>query len=288
MRSSVFAALALSLCVVCTACTSTPPAPTAEQYFAAVKNNLAAQNFEAGLKNLDRMIEAAGDEPLAQQGRMLRIALLTAIADGKKQMAEAYGQGRNERLARPHRAEFTKICADYYHDARDRLVPAMEAFLEQRGKLSEDPIPLEVPFPAISEGENGAIARIKSGLPVVDDSRYRAELQSINNALARIMTRLVGEEDNFQKAEEIFRQGGAQANPCCYLVEMSRMLMRVGEIFDREALDDSRFRRISYEIARDNIEAAIQLMGAQPDRLHLARAKRIKVECEKSLKALPE
>ena len=288
MRSSIFVAFALSLWVLCSACASAPPTATAEQYFATVKNNLTAQDYEAGLNNLDRLIEAAGDSSLGQQGRVLRIALLTALADGKKQMAEAYGQGRNERLGRPRRAEFTKIRADYYRDARDRLVAAMEAFLEQRGKLSEQPIPLEVPFPAFSEGEHGAIARIKRGLSVGDDARSRAELQSIRNALARIMTRLVGEEDDLHKAQEIFHKGDVQVDTCCYLIEMSRTLTRTGEIFDPIALNDSRFRRISYEIARDNIEAALELMGGQPDKQLVAKAKRIKAECEKSLKALRE
>lgn len=286
MRRTLFLVPILAWGASCTACTSTPPPPTAEQYLADGNTNLAAQDYETALKNLDHMIQSAGDKPLAQQGRVLRIAILTAMADAKKEMAEAYELGRKELPARDRQTDFLRMRADYYNGAKGRLIPAMEAFLQQRSTLEKQPIALDVSFPAFSEAESEAMAKIKRGLWVDDDDRSRAELDSTRNALARILTRLAGAEDDLHKGQEIFQQGGVQVNPCCYLVEMSRALVQTGEIFDREALGDSRYRRVSYEIARDNVDVALELMGAQADKEHLARAKKFKAECDKSLRAL--
>ncbi len=286
MRRSPFIVLVLALGVSCTACTTAPPPPTTGQYLTNVNSALAAQDYEATLKNLDRMIESSGDKELAQQGRVLRIAILTAMADAKKEMAEAYELGRKEFSARERQTDFLRVQADYYKGARERLIPAMEGFLQQRSTLEKDPIALDVSFPGFSESEPDAMGKIKRGLWVEDDDRSRAELESTRNALARILTRLVGAEDDLQKAQEIFQQGGVQVKPCSYLVEMSRALVQVGEIFDRGALGDSRYRRVSYEIARDNVELALELMGVQADKEELDRAKKLKAECDKSLKAL--
>jgi len=286
MRHTLFAVLVLALGASCIACTAAPPPPTTEQYLTNVNSALAAQDYEAALKTLDRLIQNSGDKSLAQQGRVLRIAILTALADAKKQMAEAYELGRKEMPARDRQTDFLRMRADYYSSASDRLIPAMEGFLQQRSTLEKQPIALDVSFPAFSESEPDAMAKIKRGLWVDDDDRSRAELDRTRNALARIMTRLVGAEDDLQKAQEIFQQGDVKVNPCCYLVEMSRALVQAGEIFDREALGDSRYRRVSYEIARDNVEVALELMGAQADKQHLARAKKLKAECDKSLRTL--
>lgn len=286
MPTRILPVSTLALYLLFVGCAGEPPAPTAAQYFAALKDNVAATEYAAALKNIDFLLKAPGHEALDPQARLLQVALLTAVADGRKEMAEAYDQGRREPAARNLYAEFTRLRTDYYRGARDPLIAAMEAFLKHRGELDNQPIPLQVAFPGFSGSEHTALAKIRRGLWVGADDRQRAEMDVTRNALARILTRLVQAEDDLHKGQEVFKQGNVEICPCCYLVDMSRTIVDVGEIFDREALDDVRFRRTSYEIARDNVDTALQLMSDQPNKEHLAKAKKFKARCEKSLKAM--
>lgn len=286
MPTRILPVSTLALYLLFVACAGEPPVTTAAQYFAAMKDNMAAMEYAAALKNIDFLLKAPGHEPLDLQARLLQVALLTAVADGRREMAEAYDQGRKEPAARESYSEFTRVRADYYRGARDHLIAAMETFLKHRGELESEPIPLEVAFPGFSGGESTTLARIRSGLWAGADDRQRAELEVTRNALARILTRLVRAEDDLHKGQEIFQQGNVEISPCCYLVEMSRTMVEVGKVFDPEALDDARFRRISYEIARDNVDTALELMGDQPNKEHLAKARKFKALCEKSLKAM--
>ena len=286
MTSKLFPTLVAGLGAVLLTCTTAPPAPSPEQYFADAKNNLAAMEYDMALKSLSRLVKAAGEQPLGQQGRVLQAALLTAVADGNKRMAEAYAEGRKQPPAQTRAAEFDRMRSDYYGLARVHAIDAMQTLLEHRGSLSEQPIRLEVDFPSFSGTEPAALGKVKSGVWLDDTGRVQAQLESIRNALARVLASLVGAGDNVHKGREIFQPGYVQIDPRVYLLEMSGAFLRVGEIFDRTGLDDPRFRRIGYELARDNMDVVLQLLGAKPEKELEGKAKRTKAECEKKLKAL--
>ena len=286
MQSRLFPSLVVSLCLVTLGCSGTPTTPSPEQYFADAKNNLASLDYGSALKNLDRLIKAAGDQPLGQQGTVLRTALLVAMAEASKQMAEAYVVGVKEPPAATRYGQFSKMRSDYYGIARSRLLDAAESVMAQRTKLGDKPLPLEMRFPDFSGSEPPAIAKIRSGRWVEEGDRYRVELESDRNALARVLARLVGAGEDVHKGRAVFEKGGVQIDPRLYLIELSNTFLRLSEIFDCRALDDPRYRRIVLEVVRDNLDAALKLVVAKPDKDLEARAKKIKAECEKTLKTL--
>jgi hypothetical protein len=277
----------LALVLACTAaCTGEPPAPKPEQYFQDARNNLASLDFDSALKNLERMIAAAEGQPLGQQGSVLRVALLTALADGARQMGEAYATGMKEPAAEPRQAQFTKWKADYYGMSRSRLIPALEGVMQQRDRLGDASIPLEVAFPNFTAQDHAAVVRIKSGALPADEDRVRAEREAARNALARVLARLAGAGEDVNKGQAAFQKGGVQVDPRIYLIEMSNTFFRLGEIFERRGLDDQRYLRITLEVVRDTADVALKLLAAKPDKDLEARARKLKADCEKKLKTL--
>lgn len=286
MQPRLFPPFGLALCLVLAACTSAPP--TGEQYFSDAKNNVATLDFESALKNLDRLIKSAGDQPIAQQGTVLRTALLTAMADGSKQMAEAYGAGAKQPPAQARQAQFTQMRSDYYGVARVRLMNAMEAVMQQRGKLGNQPLRLDMAFPEFSGTGNPAVTKVKDGYWAEEADRYRVELETVRNALARALARLAGAGEDVHKGRAAFGKGGVEIDPRVYLIELSNAFVQLSEIFDKNALNDARYRRIALEVVRDNMDAALKLLGAKPDKELEAKAKKIRAESEKALNALTE
>lgn len=74
------------------ACAGEPSRPAALPY-AAAKENLTTLDYDAALKNLDKTIKAAPDQPDGKEAAIVRVALLTAMAQGGSDMAEAYAIG---------------------------------------------------------------------------------------------------------------------------------------------------------------------------------------------------
>src|SRR5262245_1855941 len=120
MQARLLYSLEITMCLFLVACAGPPPTPTATQYLIDARNNLNASDFNAALRNLDRSIRAGSEA--GQQAGVLRAVLLTALAEGGKQMAEAYGAGLKEPGGQLRFGDFNRMRNDYYGIARVRLM----------------------------------------------------------------------------------------------------------------------------------------------------------------------
>lgn len=281
--------LLLSLIVISllfVACSGAPPTPVSEQRLTDARNNLKASDFNAALTNLDFAIKSAGDELAGQQAVVLRVALTTALADGGKEMGDAYGLGLKEPAAQSRLGPFGKMRINYYGVARAHLMDAMQSVMDQRRKLSGNPMPVEVTFPSFTGGTDPTMTRIKSGLWVEDGDRYSAELLADRNALARILSALAGAGQEPSKGQQIFSTGKVEIDPRVYLIELSSSFLQTGGIFELRALNEPQHVRTVNQVVQGNLELALKLLAAKPDKDLEARAKKMQAECEKTLKKL--
>jgi hypothetical protein len=285
MQRRLLLSLVIVISLLLAAC-SGPPTSPGERDLADARNNLKASDFNAALKNLDRAIKSAGDEPVGQQAIVLRVALVTALADTSKQMAEAYGLGAKEPAAQSHYGPFNRMRSDYYGMARSRLMDAMQSVIDRRGKLGGNPMPIEVSFPGFTGGTDPTVTRIKSGQWVTDADRFGAEVQVDRNALARILSALAGAGQDPNKGQQIFSSGKVDIDPRVYIIELSSSFLRIGGMFEPRALNEPDHLRTVNEVVRGNLEVALKLLAAKPDKDLEARAKKMQAECEKTLKKL--
>ena len=284
MQNRLLPSLAIAIPLLLVACSGAPPTPISEQYFADARNGIRTSDFDAALKNLERTIKSAGDQPVGQQAAVLRVALVTALADAGKQMAEAYALGAKEPAAQSRLGPFIKMRSDYYGIARSRLMDAMQSVMDQRPKLSSNLIPIEVAFPGSTGGTDPTVARIKSGQWVADTDRLAAELQADRNALARILSALAGAGQDPNKGQQIFSSGKVDIDPRVYIIELSSSFLQIGRMFEPRALNEPDRLRTANEVVRGNLDVALKLLAAKPDKDLEARVKKMQAECEKSLK----
>ena len=278
-------ALLLFVCLLVLACSGEPSKPAALPY-AAAKENLTALDYDAALKNLDKTIKAAPDEPDGKEAAIVRIALLTAMAQGSRDMAEAFGTGVKQPAARTQTGPYTRMRSDYLGMSRVYLMDAMEAVMKQRAKLSDAPLPLKIVFPDFGGTEPAAMDRIRHGMSVQDSERYRSELETSRNYLARLMAALAGAGDDVHKGHAAFQAGAVQLDTRVYLLELSAAFYKLREIFDAKALDDSRYLRTTIEVVQGNLDALDKLFAARPDKDLQARAKKLRADCDAALKKI--
>ncbi len=268
------------------ACSSGPATSPGEKYLSDARNSLKTSDFNAALKDLDAAIKSASDGGLGSQAAVLRVALVTALADSGKQMAEAYALGAKEPAAQSHSGAFSKMRADYYGIARSRLMDAMQSVMNQRSKLSGNAMSLEINFPGFTGGTDPAVTKIKSGQWIADAERVAAETQTDRNALARILTAFAGAGSDANKGQQLFSSGKVDIDPRVYLIEMSSNFLQIGSMFDSRNVNQPDQLRIVNQVARGNLGVAMKLLANKPDKDLEARAKKMQADCDKTLKKL--
>ncbi|HYL83630.1 MAG TPA: hypothetical protein VE263_05310 [Candidatus Angelobacter sp.] len=283
-RPSFFLLIPISLLLF--SCSTEAPKDPAEQALTDARKSFQDSDFNAALNNLGSAVKSGGDNPLGQQAAVLRITLLTSLADTGKQMAEAYGAGSREPAAQSRFGPFNRMRSDYYGIARTRLMDAMQSVMNQRGKLSANPISVAVGFPGFTGGTDPAVAKIRHGQWVEDAERLGAEAQLNRNALARTLSAIAGAGSDPGKGQLAFANGKVDIDPRVYLIELSDNFLRLGDIFETRALNEGDHLRIVHEVVRGNLDAAMKLLAAKPDKDLETRAKKMQADNDKILKKL--
>jgi len=214
------------------------------------------------------------------------VVLHAALADGAKEMAEAYEQGLTQPSGEARHGDFVRMRSSYHGMARVYLLDSLEGLMKQRGALGKSPVRLQMRFPDFGGTGPPAVAAVRNGTWVEEGERFRAEKETVRNAFARTVARLAGAGDDVHKGRASF-EASPQFDARVYLVELSGQLLRTSEIFEQRAIGDSRYRRICFEVVRDNMELARKLLEAAPDKDLEKQVKGIKDEVEKGLKRIP-
>jgi hypothetical protein len=274
------------LSVLLVACSSKPTVSISERQFGDAVNNLKSSDFRAALNNLSSAIKSTNDEALRQKALVLRTALVTALADANEQMAEAYNLGGRQPLAHSNTTAFLKARSDYSNTARAFLMDAMQAAMDQRSKLNDTPTPIEIAFPGFTGGDDPAVAKIRSGQFVSDNERLNGELQMERNCLAQVLAGFAGAGKDLNKAREIYNAGKVDVDPRVYIVVLSDEFLRIGAIFDTRWINEpDKFRTVN-QVVKGNLEVAVKLLAAKPDKELEARVKKMQADCDKCLKRL--
>jgi len=279
-----FPLLAFSL--VLFACSSGPTVSSDLQHFNDAKANLQASDFKAALTNLDITIKTTNDASLRQQASVIRVALITAIADAYQQIGEAYQVGAHEPAAQSQLGAFYKVRSDYNNTARSYLMDAMQSVMNQRDKLDANPVAIEVPFPGFTGGMDQTIVRIKNGQFVSDADRLSAEQQLERNALARILTAIGGAGQDLNKGKDFYNAGKVNVDARAYIIELSDTFLRVGNMFDVRGTNETDKLRTVNQVVEANLVIATKLLAAKPDKDLEARVKKMQADCDKCLKRL--
>jgi hypothetical protein len=273
-----------AICVLSLACSCAPPVSQSDKAFTDARNNLKFSDFDGALNNLDKVAKSAKDESVRQQALVLRIAVVTALAEADRQVAEAYYTGAQQPAAKSS-SPFYKMRSDYYSTANTLLMDAMQTVMNQRATLGDKAVPLEVGFPSFT-GTNPGLAKIKSGQLISDSDRVSAVLQADRNTLAVVLSAIAGAGQDPNKGQAAFSSGKVDVDPRVYIIEISNSFLKTGAMFESSGINQPDRLRTVNEVVRANLDVAVKLLAAKPDKDLEARVTRMRADCEKTLKKL--
>jgi len=276
-----FLIIAISILVL--ACSCAPPISESSKAYTEARNNLKFSDFDGALNNLDKAIKSAKDESLSQEALVFRTVLVTALADANRQMAEAYYTGSQQPDAQSHSSPFYKTRADYYSTANSLLMDAMQSVMNQRPKLNGNVIPLEADFPGFT-ANIPALTKIKGGQLVPDSDRVSAELQTDRNVLALTLSAIAGAGQDPDKGKAAFSTGKVDIDPRVYIIEISNGFLQAGAMFESTGMNQSDRLRTVHDVVRGNLDVALKLLAAKPDKDLEARVKQMQADLDKKPK----
>ncbi len=276
-----FLIAAISILVL--ACSCAPPISESTKAYTEARNNLKFSDFDGALNNLDKAIKSAKDESLSQEALVFRTVLVTALADANRQMAEAYYTGSQQPDAQSHSSPFYKTRADYYSTANSLLMDAMQSVMNQRPKLNGNVIPIEADFPAFA-ANIPALTKIRGGQLVPDADRLSAELQTDRNVFAVMLTAIAGAGHDPDKGKAAFSTGKVDIDPRVYIIEISNGFLQAGAMFESTGMNQSDRLRTVHDVVRANLDVALKLLAAKPDKDLEARVKQMQADLDKKPK----
>jgi hypothetical protein len=246
------------------ACSNSPTTSNNTEPIADARTSFKSSDFSAALRNLDKAIKTAPDDATRQQAIELRTALVTALPDANKQMAEAYYIGAKQPAAQAHTGPFYEKRSDYCKTAQGYLI-------------------VEVTFPGFT-GTNPGLNKIKTGQLVSDSEGLNAELQADRNAFAVVLSGVAGADQDPNKGQQVFSSGTVQVDPRVYLIELSNIFLQSGAMFEYRGLNSPDRLRTVNEVVIGNLDVAQKLLDAKPDNDLEARVKKMRTDCDKALK----
>lgn len=275
--------LLVAISILLLAC-SNSPGTSESTPIADARNSFATSDFSAALRNLDKAIKTAPDDATREQAIVLRTALVTALADANKQMAEAYYIGAKQPVAQSHTGPFYERRSDYYKTAQGYLMDAMQSVMDQRAKLTNTPMVVEVSFPGFT-GSNPGLTKIKQGQFLSDAEGLGAEMQADRNGFAIVLSEIAGAGQDPNKGQQAFSSGKATVDPRVYLIELSNSFLQTGAMFEYRGLNAPDRLATVNQVVRANLDVAQKLLDAKPDKDLEARLKTVQLDCTKALTA---
>ena len=277
--------IAISVLFLANSCA--PPISVSTQAYNDAKNNLKFSDFDGALNNLDKAIKSAKDEPSRQEALILRTALAIGLADANRQMAEAYNTGSQQPDAKGHTGPFYKARSDYYSAASTLLMQAMQAVMDERSKLGDKPMPLEVAFPNFT-GTIAGVESVKKGKLLSDSDRLAAELQQDRNCIAAALSAIAGAGPDPNKGLVAYNTGKVDVDPRVFIIELTDSFLQVGAMFQPAGMNQlDRWHTVN-QVVRANLNVAAKLLAAKPDANLEARVKKMQADNDKTLKKFGE
>jgi hypothetical protein len=279
-RPWIISVVAISILLL--ACSNAPTTSEGTTPFVDAKNNFKVSDFSAALTNLDKAIKWTHDDAVRQESIMLRTALVTALADANKQMAEACYTGAKQPAGQGHTGAFYQKRSDYYKTAQGYLMDAMQAVMDQRGKMSATPVSVEVSYPGFM-ATNAALTKIKLGQEATDSEGVSAELQQTRNSFAIVLAEIAGAGQDANKGQQAYSSGKVDVDPRVYLLELSNSFLQIGQMFDFHGLNSLDKQRTVIDVVHGNLDAVDKMLVAKPDKDLEARAKKLRADCDNAL-----
>lgn len=256
---------------------------TPEEVYALAKAQLSNANYVPAVDTLSKVtVESPQSEP-GRRAQVLRIAVLSGLARGFKEIGESCLAGRQKAGAAQYASEMRSVAMDYFSRARGHSIEMVEALDYLIRYAPTGPFRVDFPLPEVPGGGSPVLAKVRLGNWVRTEELAQAETDAVRQGLAQSLTRLAGAGEDVNQARARF-QGDVELDPAAFYLGVAQEIVDLSSIYGRDALQDPRMFRLFHERAAAAAERAAKLAGEKGDRKLQAESEHLQRRCQDVLR----
>jgi hypothetical protein len=241
---------AISLLILACSCGPTEPQQSsAERYWQAAIDNYKIPDYPKTKDQLEQVMNSEGE---LSSRAMLWLAVLNAgLAHGYDELADAFTEGIKTDESKIE--DFQSYISNYRRSVRMNAIE----FAEGAGKIkafmgSEESIAFDFPLPSGDASVSPLLTSVRSGTPVSTTGQMNTmETLTLTRGIFAVIDELCGAEGDFEKLVSEAEAGGISISSTEFGFGVSRILLNIAMMFDRENINDPRVRRSILEMAKE-------------------------------------
>ncbi len=198
----------------------------------------ATENFVKGdsLKTNDQLQKlVASENEFTAKARPWRLVILSGVADGYIELANAYENGSREAKSSP--TPFRRTLTEHRSQAARYATQFAEDFAAYRKSGIEAEVPFAFPLPGGSAGPVGILAKIFSGVMPAEAELDSGQREVLRRAVLFSVCRALGAPKDTAKATELLKgSGDARIGKDVFLRAMAQALTDHAALFGKQKL----------------------------------------------------
>ena len=281
-QTAVMLVLCLAAVFACGSCSSGPaPAKmgTPEWYWGAARDTFRQGDLAKTQEHLEKLM--ATDNPFKHRAMTWRLVILAGLAEGHRDLAEAYDAGAG--LTKTQPGDFRRVAGDLRRLARLYALGLAEEVDRFHTEMADgERVTLDFAFPRGSATEAITLDRLRKGIFPSEGERATALQRTIERGVLLETAAVVGAGQDTAKAAELFKTQPVEAPRTVFLYGVATSLYDLTGIFDRKKLNEPDKKKILLQMAASCLKAA----AAGSDETLKKKTKELQEKLDKEQKAL--
>ncbi|MDD5543649.1 MAG: hypothetical protein PHX83_10795 [Acidobacteriia bacterium] len=278
----------LSLLVLSCSLKSNEPNPaTPEGRFELAKKEFAAGRFEKAAGYAAKILKDTPNHELAASAALLEMTVYAGLAEGYREVAKTYIDGRNFTRDVRVKNEFRNRAFDVYKSEKAYALTFFESFEAFAKKMDKGKaLTFQVNYPQAEAGPRLAYEKVAKGILISDEEHFKDQEETLRNGVWMALTSFVGAGGDRAKAKTLLAAGNVTVTPGEFLLAVAQFYHRQEPLFDRMALNEAQNFKAFCEHTNDTVVQSIEALKAGGDKKSLDEALQLKKECDANMKKL--
>lgn len=276
----------LAACVLACAPPLKRPTGPAKVYEDA-KEMFAKTRFDKVIDYTDELARAEPPNAYTERAQVLRIVLLSGLANGYRTLAEGYGDAVKNTKNPRNKAEYQRLGHDFYRYARTRsleLAEVAELFLKANVGGSSRQVTLEAPYPTVEAPiVNANLLRAREGGGIDAAQQEEAQLAGIRMGVEGSLADVLGGDR--AKARTALQSSTAKVGNLGFTLYLGKQLLAASQVFGQKGMKEATNFKLLCSKADACATQALAILKANPDKEAEKKVKELQEDVKKTLKS---
>jgi hypothetical protein len=256
-----------------------PMRNTPEFAYNEAKEAMSAIKIEKSISLTNDVMSRFPNSVQAQRARILRIVLLTGLAHGYGDLADAYITGFEK--GGKNAGQFRSTAFDFYRKKKNAVLGFNDScdYMIQNYSDKADYL-LDCDFPTKEASMNRLIEEVKKGNLLNSEQLKIAEEQELREGVLVSLATFLGVENDRNKARKLLEEGSRPLDPAEFFVKSGRIFLDDQKLFGRKILNEVQYYRLFFQKAQECLTLAQKILKDRPNKETQETADQLKADLE--------